>query len=319
MPNFNKVIIAGDACLDITIHLKDFLNEDATKQMPYKDNCGGTSANTALVLANLGVETSFLGTIGDDFGGKKILEELKENNIDTSLTIVDESLNTVNVMCLIEDNGERHLWGYPRVNIANGELDIKQIDISKIKTASWFHCSGMTLLNNGNIKNVLPDLYKVAHEAGVPTSFDFNTRVSSKELLDEKAYEAIEKILPYVDYLTGSASDEFVCFHPAADYKDSARYFAKNHECVIARLGKQGAFVISDGKEEMIESYDVEPINTTGAGDSFNAGFIAGKLSGLDDFSATKYANGVAAYKISHDSSYNLNRELLNQFIDTYK
>lgn len=319
MPNYNKAIIVGDACLDINIRLNDFLNNDATSQMPYDDHCGGTSANTALVLSKLGIDTSFLGTIGDDYAGRFILDELQRNNIDTSLTIVDKSLNTVNVICLIEDNGERHLWGYPRVNVANGELDISRIDIEKIKTASWFHCSGMTMLNNGNIKNVLPDLYKIAHEAGVPTSFDFNTRVARKELLDENAYAAIEKILPYVDYLTGSALDEFICFYPADDYRDSARYFAKNSKCVIARLGSQGAFVVSGDKEELIKSYDVEVINATGAGDSFNAGFIAGKLTGLDDFKATQYASAVAAFKISHDSSYNLDKETINQFINNNK
>ena len=316
MPNYNKAIIVGDACLDINIHLKDFLNNDATKQMPYNDHCGGTSANTALALSKLGINTSFLGSIGDDFAGRLILDELKRNNIDTDLVQVRKDLNTVNVICLIEDNGERHLWGYPRINVANGQLNIEQIDIDKIKMASWFHCSGMTMLNNGNIKYVLPDLYKIAHESGVPTSFDFNTRVASKALLDEKAYEAIEKLLPYVDFLTGSALDEFICFHETDDYKDSARYFAKNHKCVIARLGKQGAFVISGGKEEIIKSYDVDVINTTGAGDSFNAGFIAGKLLGFDDFKATEYANAVAAYKISHDSSYNLNKDLIKDFID---
>jgi len=317
MPNsYNKAIIIGDACVDVSFRLSDYLKNDE-KEMPYTTSIGGTCAGTCVPLANLGVETAFMGTIGLDYGGKFILDGFKKKNIDTSLVNINKDLNTVNVYGLIEDNGERHLWAFPRQDVSYTDLSFTQKDIEKIQTASWLHASGMSLLfDSGNIKDNLPKLYEIAYKAGVPTSFDLNTRVADITLLKKDAVEAIYKIIPYVKYLTGSAKDEFVSFYPSNDWKESARYFADNGRIVIARLAQDGSYIIKDGQEKHIKSFNVEPINTTGAGDTFNAGFIAAMLKGFDEFEAVKYANAAAAFKISRVNGQELlNDESLNRFM----
>ena len=296
---YDKAIVAGDACTDVTLKISDILDNDRQLEMPYRVSLGGTSANTAVALSCLGVETGFLGTLGNDYSGKYIAKEMNALKIDTDLTIVKDELNTINVYAFIDDTGERHLWGFPRSEQAYADLDLSRVDLDKIRTASWFHSSGMTMLANGSIRETLPELFRIAYEAGVPTSFDFNTRVSSLEHLDPDAAQAILKTLPYVRYLTGSAKDEFVCFHPCEDWKDSVRYFANKDRAVIARMGSEGFMTIVNGEERYCPSYDVKVVNTTGAGDSFNAGFIAGILEGKDVYEAARLANAVSGYKIS--------------------
>ena len=313
--NFNKVIIAGDACVDVHIALKDLLSNDENKVTPYNTSPGGTSAGCAVVLSCLGVDTAYLGTLGSDFGGKYLIKELKRNNIDISLTSINDKTNTMNVFAFIDDEGERHLWGFPRNDVSYGVLNLDESIISKVASARWLHASGMCLLADGNIKQTLPLLFKAAYEAGVDTSFDLNTRVKDISLLDEKAVEAIREIIPYVKYLTGSALDEFVSFYPCDDYLDSLRHFA-NDATVIARLGEKGVYVIDKGKEELVSAYNVEVLDTTGAGDTFDAGFICAMLSGKDVFEAARFANASAAYKISHSLDSKISVDKVNDIIN---
>ena len=236
MPDrWNKAVVVGDACVDVHLRLEDLLNDASGKAVPYHLSLGGTIGGTAAALAKLGVDTAFLGTVGRDYGGAYISDEMKTLGIDTSLLIIKEELNTINVFAFIDEEGERHLWGFPRKDQAYCDLDLDRVDLDKIKEASWLHSSGMTLLSGGSIVESLPVLYQIAYEAGVETSFDLNTRVSNISRLDPKAVDAIKKILPYVRYLTGSGKDEFLSLYPSDDWKDSVRHFATKDRKVIAR------------------------------------------------------------------------------------
>ncbi|MBR5340389.1 MAG: carbohydrate kinase family protein [Erysipelotrichaceae bacterium] len=312
---FNKVIVIGDACVDIHIRLEDLLSNSA-KEMPYRMSLGGTSGGTIASLSRLGVDTAFLGTIGKDFGGRFIREKMEELGVDTGMLIEKEELNTINVLAFIDNEGERHLWGFPRVDQAYADLDLSRIDMDKIRSASWLHSSGMTMLTNGTMRENLPEVFRIAYEAGVETSFDLNTRVSDLNLLDPISVEAIRKTIPYVKYLTGSAKDEFVSFYPQDNWLDSLRHFADEDHKVIARMGKEGFIVINNGEERRCPSYDVEVKNTTGAGDCFSAAFIAATLEGKEIFEAAKYANAVSGYKIScGKQTYDFDRETIEEFI----
>lgn len=309
-----KVVVIGDACIDIHLHLHDLVH--SSESIPYKTCLGGTACASAVMLAGLGADTAFLGTVGNDYGGDYIKKNLSEFGVDTGMMITDDRLNTMNVFSFIDENGERILWGFPREDVAYSELKLSQTDIEKIKESIWIHSSGMSLLSGGSIIETLPEIYEIAHEFGVITSFDFNTRVADIKLLKPEAVEAINKIIPHVDYLFGSAKDEISSFYPGDDYKYSARYFAKICKAVIARSGKEKTFVVSGEKEKTVAVYDVEAKNTTGAGDAFNAGFIVGMLEGRDVFEATKLANAAAAIKISaEEASYSIDRKVLDDFM----
>ena len=302
-----KVIVVGDACIDVHIKLSDYLNEDSSKQMPYKACLGGTIANTALSLKKLGIEVAFLGTVGNDYAGKQIIQKLNEYEIDTNLTIIEDGLNTINVFALIDDSGERHLWGYPREDLAYACLNLNHVNLDLIKDAAWLHSSGMALLSDGSIQDSIVEIFRIAKENNIPTSFDFNTRVSDISLLNPKAVKAINSLLPYVDYLTGSY-EEFKCFYPSDDVIDSVKYFASQNKTCIARNGKEGYLCISNDRIIRGKAFDIDVIDSTGAGDYFNAGLIAGMLEGKNIEEACELANCVAAYKISTEDLIDRNK-----------
>ena len=114
----HNVIVVGDANVDIIVPYPKFLNEERTLvEYPNPElQGGGTSANTAVALARLGVETSFIGTVGEDQYGKYIRRDLRDEGVDISAMIVEPELNTVGVFAFIDETGERYLWGWPRVD-----------------------------------------------------------------------------------------------------------------------------------------------------------------------------------------------------------
>lgn len=299
----DHVIVIGDACVDVTVavaELTKYGEADAKLAEKFAPALagGGTSANTAVALRKLGVPTAFMGTIGADFGGRFLLKEFRDYDINTEFVITDDS-NTVYVFAFIDASGERTLWSFPREDVSYCNLDLARIDLEKVKHAAWMHASGMAYMMDGSTRKNLPELFRVAYEAGVPTSFDLNTRAGSPETLEPAIRDAVMATLPYVRYLLGSAKDEFYSFCPHDDWHDSVRAFAKPGRTVISRMGGEGVFAVYDGIEEFQMPYDVPVKNTTGAGDAFNAGFIAAILHGCTVSEAILRGSAVAGYKIA--------------------
>ena len=115
-----KVLVAGDANVDLIVPFPRFLNDRRTL-VEYPNPClagGGTCANTAVALSRLGVRTGFAGTIGCDQYGAYIKKDFEKEGVDTACLIEDARKNTVCVFAFIDEQGERYLWGWPRVDQA---------------------------------------------------------------------------------------------------------------------------------------------------------------------------------------------------------
>lgn len=314
-------IVIGDACVDIIVPFPKFLNEEHTEVEFTNPEIrgGGTCANTAVALAKLGVPTSFMGTIGNDNYGRLVTDEFHTYGINTDLTLVDDEKDTVGVFAFIDERHERHLWAWPRGNEAYTHLDLSKIDMDRVRNASWVHSSGMTVLFQGSMRKNIVEVFKAAREAGVPTSFDLNTRVSDPEHLKPEIRETVLEILEYCDYMLGSGKDEFYSFCPQADWRESARHFVTDKRTVIARMGKDGALGMSVTETVEEKPFDVPVVDTVGAGDVFNAGFIAARLAGKSLGDSIICGNGVSSFKVSGPSGrHTPTAEQLDSFLQGF-
>lgn len=314
MPETEKrAIVLGDACVDVMVPMMQITDPDvlspSDRTLEPALSAGGTAANTAAALSKLGIKTSYMGTLGADYGGRFLLEDLKQRDIYSDLTLIDNESNTVYVFAFIDGNGERHPWAFPRTGVSYADYDLSKIDLESIRNASWLHASGMTILFDGTLRESMPEIFKIAYEAGVPTSFDLNTRVNHLSKLESGIVDSIRKTIPYTKYLLGSGPDEFLSFHPCDNWRDSVRAFAKNGHVAVGRMGKDGAFLVDGDREEQKRPIDVPVVNTIGAGDAFNAGFIAAILKGKSTSEAVSWGNGVASYKVSGNSARHTPKE----------
>ncbi|MGI5888121.1 MAG: carbohydrate kinase family protein [Oscillospiraceae bacterium] len=298
---FGKAVVLGDACVDMTVPLPEFKKGRQGDDFIQPTLAGGgTCANTAVALSKLDVETAFMGTLGQDSFGRYLLDEFSTMGIDTEFVQIDPDSNTVCCFAFLDPYGEKHMWAWPKEKQSYARLDVGKIDLDKLKSASWLHSSGMNFYAGGPIREILPELFKTAYEAGVTTSFDLNTRVATPEALDPGIKEAVLKTLPYCTYILGSARDEFYSLFPCNDWKDSAGHFSTKNNTVIARSGADETWIRERGGSwYSVPSFKVKAVNTTGAGDVFNAGFVSGRLHGKSTAESVRWGAAAAAYKVA--------------------
>lgn len=314
----HKVFVAGDANVDILVPYPRFQNDERTL-IKYPDPSlvgGGTSANTAVALARLGVGTKFIGTVGEDQYGRYIKNDLQNEGVDISDLIIKPELNTVGVFAFIDENGERYLWGWPRVNQSFKVLDEEKIPFDKIRGADWVHSSGMSLAYETSARKAIIRIFKEAHAAGVPTSFDLNLRVDNGVM--EPEYEkAVREIIQYTNYLLGSGTDEFAYLGEDKDWKKNAKTFVADGRTVIVRNGKDGSYGFSTKEEVAAPAFAVKVEDTVGAGDVYNAGFISAVLAGKKLKDCLMTGNAVSGYTVAKKGARSSpNEKELERFLD---
>jgi len=320
MLNGKKVFIVGDANVDIIVPYPKFLNPERTN-VKYPTPCmqgGGTAANTAVALGRLKIPVEFLGTLGDDQYGSYVMKDFRDEGVGTKHIIVDEQLHTVGVFAFIDEYGERYLWGWPRTQQAFKVLEEDKVDYTVIKNAAWVHSSGMAMVHNTSARHTILKILKTAKEAGVPTSFDLNLRVNNGELEDDYK-EAVMQAMGYCNYILGSGEEEFYYLHPMEDWADSVKYFAAPDRILIARMGKKGSMAVTNVKTITQAAFPVTVSDTVGAGDVYNAGFIAARLQGKALKDCLIQGNAVSGYTVSKKGARSCpDRQQTDTFIKQY-
>lgn len=302
----HKVLVVGDTNVDIIVPYPKFLNEERTRveyPTPVLQG-GGTSANTAVALSRLGIQTAFLGSIGEDQYGKYIREDFRREGVDMTWLIVEPDLNTVGVFAFVDEFGERYLWGWPRVDQAFKIIDESKVDFEKIKEMSWVHSSGMALVHDTSARTSMVRIFKTAWEAGIPTSFDLNLRVDDGEL-DPSYEKVVREIISYSTYVLGSGKDEFYYLGEKGKWLENAKAFVTDRRTVIVRDGGEGSLGLSSEETQKAPAFRVDVVDTVGAGDVYNAGFIAARLQGKSLYESLVMGNAVSGYTVSRKGSRN--------------
>lgn len=312
-----KVLVAGDANVDLIVPFPRFLNEQRTL-VEYPNPCllgGGTCANTAVALSRLGVGTGFAGTIGRDQYGAYIRKDFEKEGIDTARLMEDAGRNTVCVFAFIDEQGERYLWGWPRVNQAFKELDLERMGMDWLGDTDWLHSSGMAIVDNTSARSSIVQMFRAAYELGIPTSFDLNLRVDNG-IMDAGYRDAVMEIMKYSNYVLGSGAEEFYYLNPRDDWEDSVRGLVSEGHVMIARMGKDGSKAFSLKGEVGCPAFPVIVKDTVGAGDVYNAGFIAKRLEGGGMFQCLEYGNAVSAYTVERKGARSCpNRKEAEEFL----
>ncbi len=314
-----RVVVAGDANVDIVVQFPRLgAGENGATIWPNPEVVGGgTSSNTAAAAARLGLDVLFVGTVGDDPYGAFASRDLAERGVDVSGLVCDRELNTAGVFAFVDEAGERYLWGWPREKQSFKVIDEDRVDFEALRSADWFHSSGMSLVYDTSARSTITRMYREAHEAGVPTSLDLNLRVDDG-VLDPEFARALEAVMPYVDYLLGSGPEEFA-YLGEGTWRENARALAVDGRVVVVRDGANGSVAIGGTDVFEAPAFKVEVEDTIGAGDVYNAGFIATLLEGGSLQEALEKGNAVSGYTVAHQGARNTpTTDELAEFIDSF-
>jgi ribokinase len=251
----------------------------------YKEACGGSAANTMVGLARLGCKVGFIGKVANDREGKMQLDCFKAEGVDTSGIVEAPKGKSGAVMGFVDRKGARALYINSGVNDLVEPREIKWEYVSQTK---FLHLSSFvgekSFRAQKKLLSALPD--------GVKISFDPGS------LYAQKGFAVIEPMIRN-SYVLMPNAIELEQLTGEEDYRKSADYLISMGVKVVAvKLGAKGCYV-TDGQEKLkVEAFKVKAIDTTGAGDAFDAGFLYGLISEKSLYECGQLGNFVASRNV---------------------
>jgi sugar/nucleoside kinase (ribokinase family) len=229
---------------------------------------------------------AFIGKAGNDIFGDFMIQQLQAGGVDTSPVLCDDSLKT-GATIVIANPPKRAMLTYMG---AMTELTIHDIDWEIIRRSKHLHL-GSFFLQTGIRKDV-PQLFSKAKELGLTTSMDTNWDP------DEKWGEDLIEAMKFTDIFLPN-DDEAMQITRKADIDEAIKELSKLVKTIAVKQGKSGAALYSNGQFYSTVGYNVKAIETTGAGDSFNAGFLHKYLQGAGWRECLNFGNACGALAVT--------------------
>ena len=250
------------------------------------DTPGGSAANTMVGLSRLGCSTSVIGKIAEDDDGDLIEYNLAINGIYTNNLIYSETGATGKCLGFVDSNGERCLYIDPGVN---DEIRLDEINPLNIMRCKIMHYTSFV----GDSFNTQIELLDLLNKECI-LSFDPGI------LYVQKGFDELKPILDRTDILLINESElRLLCNNNESSLKELAIGFLDmGIETVVIKQGSKGVFAMNNNETCEVESYKCDVVDTTGAGDSFNSGFLYSYLKGYDLEKSCQIGNWVASKAI---------------------
>ncbi len=245
----------------------------------FAKNPGGAAANFAVALARLGESSAVLGCVGRDYEGYWLIRELSSSGVDVSLVTQVDSV-TGFVVVVVDENGERTMISYRG---ANSHLSEAAKKFERLN-AEWVHVCSLG-------PEVAEAVFRAAKAAGAVTSYDPGGFVV------KLGFETLRTALSMVDVLLvneGEAS--------TLEKLGGGPNLAKVLETVplvVVKMGGRGSRALKKGVVVEAPAFPTSVVDSTGAGDVFDAAFCFALLRGLELQEALLFANACAALKVS--------------------
>jgi len=246
---------------------------------------GGGAVNTGNALAKLGVPTSVIGKVGDDGFGDFLINVLENFGVDTRGVRKDKNVNTSSTIVMVDSTGERSFWHYVG---ANAELSYEDIDFSILRECSLLHVAYAFLLPKLDGEPMVK-LLKWAREQGIATSLDTVWDSTGRWL------SVIEPYFEYLDIFLPSLA-EAQEISGRREPPEIAQFFLDYGIKIVGiKMGEEGSYFRTRDEEVWMKPFQVPVADTTGAGDAFIAGFLAGYIKGWGLEESARLANAVGA------------------------
>lgn len=288
MPNENSrpfdIAIAGETNLDLVLYgLPETMPvERELLGSGFELTLGGSSSILAHNLAMLGSRVAFTTLVGNDEMGRIALDRLRHSGLHLNQIPQKKGLGT-GVTILLPHGNRRHILTSPG---AISGIVLDDLDVGYLSSARHFHLSSFFLQTG--LQNDLPSLFKRLKAAGLTVSLDTNDDPSGRwgGVLDQ-LLDSIDLLLPNEDELKKIAKKDTL--------EDSLDALSDRIPLIVVKCGSRGAVVQHGRRRARIPPIQVTPIDTIGAGDSFNAGFLHSYLHQNDPLLAATVGNMTGA------------------------
>lgn len=282
-----KILGIGSALVDILTQIPDehILNElnlpkgsmtyvDATTSVKIGESlqrygntmaAGGSAANTVSGLAKLGVESGFLSKIGNDEVGRFFEKEMLNTNVKPQLLISDTPSGRV--QAIVTPDGERTF-----ATCLGAAAEMCAADIKPELFSDWniLYVEGYLVAN----PTMLDKAVATAKAAGLKIAID----MASYNVVEESRDYFMQLIENHVDYVFANEKEAFAL--TGMEPFQALDFIASRCEIAVVKVGAKGAYIKRGNEMVTIAPIKAEVIDTTGAGDMWAAGFLAGLVQG---------------------------------------
>ncbi len=249
---------------------------------------GGCATSASIAMARLGLNVAVIGKIGDDGFGKFMTAALKAEKVNVDGLCTDASVGTSASVVTVDSSGERSFLHYLGANAVFG---IEDIDYNIIQASKMVFVAGTMLLPKFDGSECAAFLQK-AREMGKYTALD--TAWDSKG----RWMKVLEPCMKFIDLFIPSREEASMLSGKDEPEEMADVFLSMGVKTVVIKLGKKGCFIKdSGGEKHLIPTYtQIKAVDTTGAGDSFVAGFLTGFTQGWSLYECGKLANAVGTH-----------------------
>jgi sugar/nucleoside kinase (ribokinase family) len=280
----NPDLVLSDATMAVAFGQAETLVEDAELTI------GGSGAIMACAAARLGLSTALAGLVGDDQFGAFMLREVAARSVDVSGVVVSDEVRT-GLTVVLARPGDRAILTFPG---AIAEMDAARVDARLVARARHVHVASYFLQTG--LTPGLAAVLRSARAGGATTSVDPNWDPA------DNWDGGLRELLPLIDVLLPNAV-EACRIADVSDVEAAAAALAAEGPLVAVKLGGDGAVAVPAGGGHVVRvpapRDGVEPVDTVGAGDTFDAGLLVGLLAGepLEEALALACASGMLSMR----------------------
>ncbi|MEW5809147.1 MAG: sugar kinase [Actinomycetota bacterium] len=252
---------------------------------------GGAESNVAIGLQRLGIDSRWLGRVGADPLGERVIREIRAEGVDV-YGVVDPDAPT-GLMIKERPTSRSTAVLYYRGGSAGSRLRPEDLPPGWVEQVAVLHVSGITALLSDSARDCMQSALDRARAAGVRISFDINYRSALAPA--DLAGPLLRKFAEQADIVFGGAEELQLLFPDSDPDEAAARLVRSGRSEVVHKLGADGATAYLPGERIHSGGIAVDVVDTVGAGDAFVAGYLSGLLHGLPVAHRLRRANACGA------------------------
>ena len=278
-----KILCIGDLALDVISQLKEPINYGNDTASRISSHPGGQAANVSTWITRTHSKAQLVARVGNDPVGFALISDLDKYGVE-HMNLMHSGRPTGVVVILVDANGERTM--FPD-NGANADLEVS--DLPPLDDVDGVYLSGYALLDFRSREAVLSMIAKIK-AAGKPIYFDPTTTGAMKIV-------SRDEVLSWVKLMDGILlnSEEALYLGDAKDVETAEKNLTAYTPLVVIKLGSRGAMAVYKDTIAKVSAVTTNVVDTTGAGDSFAAGFIPKWLETNDLEAALSAGTALAA------------------------
>ncbi len=273
-----QIICLGEMLVDWVSRTR---GEELDQATNFSRAAGGAPANTAVGAARLGMKSAFVGAFSDDKFGHWLRQELANNKVDISGTVLDSTAQTRMAYVVTLANGDRKFEDFTRFACADERLRADHLPERMFKQSAFFHFGSISQITSPS-KEATAEAIRLAAKHDVLISYDPNVRIQFWQNADSCKAKILET-LPSADIVKINEDELF--FLTGTRDLQAAKELRQKHNVslLIVTLDSRGCQFFHSKSERLVPGFEIELVESTGAGDGFNAGLLEGLLKHVQE------------------------------------